>query len=65
MSAAGTWTRAVAGIVAKCEVAAKFNGRAVFNAEGANALGKLLQGMAEILDGAAIKATLPAGEKEK
>lgn len=46
----GQWGMAVDKIAARCEVAAKFGGDAVFNRDGAEALGKLLREMARILD---------------
>lgn len=45
-----TWSSVVAPLVARCEVAAKFGHSAVWNAEGAAALGELLAEMARIID---------------
>lgn len=44
------WREAVKIIVAKCEVGAAFGQRVCFNADGADALGKLLKQMAYQLD---------------
>lgn len=49
-AAAGTWREATAGIVRMLEVAGSFDQRAVFNADGAAALAKLLKEMVRLLD---------------
>lgn len=56
-----TWVELVAPTVARCEVAAKFGMNAVWNADGADALGKLIRTMAEKLDDA-VRRELVDGE---
>lgn len=63
MADKGTWMEIVEPLVARCEVAAAFNGQAVWNAEGAAALGKILKGMAMRLDG--VIAQMEREEREK
>ncbi|MFZ3583726.1 hypothetical protein ACOI1H_16345 [Loktanella sp. DJP18] len=46
----GTWTDAVASIVARFEVAAAVGGSAVWNATGSRATGELMKTMARLLD---------------
>lgn len=47
-----TWLEICAPIVKRCEVAAAVNGQAVWDAQGARALGKLIKSMAMQLDNA-------------
>ncbi len=47
-----TWKEAVAPIVQRCVVGSSFNLPVKFEPDGAGALGKLLQKMAELLDSA-------------
>lgn len=46
----GPWMEIVEPLIARCKVAHMVNGQAVWNAEGALALGKILEDMAKKLD---------------
>lgn len=59
----GEWSTAVAPIVNRCRVATTFHGHAVFDVDGAAALGELLTNMARLLDEAAARAALTQGKE--
>ena len=59
----GEWTALVQPLVAKCQVAVNFGNAAVFNKEGAQALGDLLREMADKLDAAIASARLRVSDE--
>lgn len=60
---AGTWSAVTEPLVGRFDVASKFGGDAVHNAEGSMALAELLRAMASKLDNACVAARQALGEK--